>query len=49
MKSKNIQSSIYAFRLDEVQGQSFMDLGNYKDDQTKPIKWYSRMPYSQFW
>jgi hypothetical protein len=26
-----------------------MDLGSYKEDLSKPIKWFSKMPYSQFW
>ena len=32
LKSKSIPSAVYSFRMDEVQGLSFMDLGSYKDD-----------------
>ena len=50
MKQRGIKSFVYALRLDEGNlGQSFMDLGSYKEDQSKPIKWFTRMPYSQFW
>ncbi len=46
MRSKGIKNSVFAIRLDNSQGQSFMDLGTYSEDEAKPAKWFSKMPYS---
>jgi hypothetical protein len=49
LRQKSIFNNVYAVKLDESQGQSYLDLGSYKDDQSKPIKWFANQPYNQFW